>query len=116
VRQRRGHCDGHRVSGYEIHHGIVGVTGPSRPWIVLDDVYGCAPEGVVAGRFRGTTLHGLLEGDAFRAALLCDVAAARAKKWVPAGVSFAAARTVQWDRLADALEAHVDIDALLALL
>jgi len=36
--------------------------------------------------------------------------------FVPAGVSFAAARDAQFERLADLIEAHLDVDALGALI
>ena len=63
----------------------------------------------------GTTLHGLLESDGFRTALLEEVARRRERKWVPAGVSFDAARQAQIDRIADACEAHLDLPALWAI-
>jgi adenosylcobyric acid synthase len=57
-------------------------------------------------------LHGIFESDGFRAALLVEVGASRGKRFVPAGVSFSAARSAQFDRLADLLEAHVDLVAI----
>jgi adenosylcobyric acid synthase len=117
TRQRRGHTGGHRVTGYQIHHGR---TATSHPWITLDDAYSNEPEteGSRArnGQIHGTTLHGLFEEDGFRAAFLTEVAATRHKTWRPAGVSFAAARESQFDRLADMLEAHLDMPALEGLL
>ncbi len=56
-------------------------------------------------KFLGTSLHGLFEEDGFRAAFLTQVAARRGKRWTGSGLSFAAAREAQIDRLADALEA-----------
>ena len=104
TRQRRGQALGHRVSGYQIHHGRV---HGGQPWITLDDAYGRHPEGAGNGRFLGTTLHGLFEDDGFRTAFLGIE---------PSGVSFAAAREAQLDRLADMLEAHLDLAALKTLL
>ena len=97
TRQRRGHALQQRVSGYQIHHGRV--RGADQ-WISLDDAYGAEPEGSHGGRFFGTTLHGLFEDDGFRSAFLGIE---------PSGVSFAAARETQLDRLADLLEAHLDL-------
>jgi adenosylcobyric acid synthase len=57
----------------------------------------------------GTSLHGLLEADRFRAALLARVAGTTAGT---PGVSFAAARQAQVDRLADLVEAHLDLAAI----
>ena len=119
TRQRRGRALGQRVTGYEIHHGSVGRGPGARPWVDLDDVHGMAAEGAgdpACGPYVGTNLHGLLEADGVRAAFLSAVASRRGKRWVPAGASFTAAREAQWDRLADALEAHVDVAALEGLI
>jgi adenosylcobyric acid synthase len=114
TRQRRGVAMGQRVTGYEIHHG--GVTRREVPgWIHLDDVYGIDDEGAVEpteARFLGTTLHGLFEQDGFRAAFLTEVGRRADKTFVPAGVSFSAAREAQFDRLADLLEANLDMALL----
>ncbi len=104
TRQRRGHALQQRVTGYEIHHGRVTATDS---WIALDDAYGAGPEGSQRGRFSGTTLHGLFEEDGFRSAFLGVE---------PSGVSFAAAREAQIDRLADMLEAHLDLAAIDSLI
>jgi adenosylcobyric acid synthase len=85
------------------------------PWIILDDERGTHPEGAVGGDDRsvlGTSLHGLFEADGFRAAFLASVAARRGKAFAPSGVSFAAAREAQFDRLADLVEAHLDMAAI----
>jgi adenosylcobyric acid synthase len=83
------------TTGYEIHHGRV----------VGDDT---SPD----GRVRGTTVHGVFEEDATRRRFLTDLAHRRGKRFVPAGVSFAAARVARFDAVADALEANVDIAAI----
>ena len=118
TRQRRGRAlapglGGQRVSGYEIHHGRV---SGGDPWIELDDAYGREPEGAAEGPVWGTTLHGLFEDDGFRAAFLAEVARRRGKRFEASGVSFAAAREAQIDRLADVLEAHLDVGAVEALI
>jgi len=102
TRQRRGHAMHQRVTGYQIHHGRVTAT---EPWIDLDDAYGAHSEGSTRDRMFGTTLHGLFEDDGFRAAFLGLVC----PSFVPGGLSFAAARESQLDRLADMLEAHLDL-------
>ncbi len=60
----------------------------------------------------GTSVHGLFDGDAFRAAFLTEVGRRRGKAFVPAGTSFQAAREAQIDRLADLLESSADLDRL----
>ncbi|HVF74348.1 MAG TPA: cobyric acid synthase [Acidimicrobiales bacterium] len=115
TRQRRGHAMGARVTGYEIHHGIVTRGARSAGWLHLDDVYGSEDEGAVDledASVLGTSLHGVFEDDGFRAVFLTEVGRRRDKSFVPAGVSFAKAREAQFDRLADVLEAALDLDAL----
>ncbi|HLF41853.1 MAG TPA: cobyric acid synthase, partial [Acidimicrobiia bacterium] len=118
TRQRHGVALGHPVTGYQIHHGR---TAPANPWVTLDDDHddraaagGAGPEGAASddGRVLGTSLHGLFESDGFRAAFLAEVARRRHKTFTPSGVSFAAAREAQFDRLADLLEAHADLSAI----
>jgi adenosylcobyric acid synthase len=96
--QRRETVLGHPVVAYEIRHGLT--TG-------RDTADG--------GRVRGTALHGLFENDGFRRAYLAEVAERRGKAFVPSTVCFAEQRDAQVDRLADLLEAHLDLEAVLAL-
>jgi adenosylcobyric acid synthase len=58
----------------------------------------------------------LLNNDEFRAAFLAAVAARAGRSWTASGVSFAAARQERFDRLADALEQHVDVSSILGLI
>jgi adenosylcobyric acid synthase len=111
TRPRRGRSLGQPVSGYQIHHGR---TTSEAPWVTLDDEWGTSAEGAASadGAVFGTSLHGLFESDGFRAAFLAAVAARRGKGFSPSGASFAAARDAQFDRLADLLEAHVDMTAV----
>jgi adenosylcobyric acid synthase len=100
---------GQRVSGYRIHHGRVEPRRGAAPWLVADggEVLGWHADGVC-----GTTLHGLLEDDGFRAAALRWVAHRSGKRWRPGSVRFADARFERFDRIAAAIEAHVDLDRL----
>jgi adenosylcobyric acid synthase len=101
----------HPVTGYQIHHGR---TTSDAPWITLADRWGTQPEGAANGdgSVVGTSLHGLFESDAFRAAFLAALARRRGKGFAPSGISFAAAREAQFDRLADLLETHLDMTAI----
>ncbi|MGC3993097.1 MAG: cobyric acid synthase [Propionicimonas sp.] len=102
----RGSWRGHEVVGYEIHHGVVEPTG-GEPFL----------DGVRLGNTWGTIWHGAFENDAFRRAWLTELAATVGSSWTPAEdqPGFAERRTQMLDVLADALEEHVDLDALLAL-
>jgi adenosylcobyric acid synthase len=118
TRQRRGESMGQRATGYEIRHGRVTRRDGSPGWIHFDDCYGQEDDGALDAEARvlGTSLHGLFEQDGFRAAFLTEVGRRAGKKFVPAGVSFAAARDTQFERLADLIEAHLDVDAVDALI
>jgi len=119
VRRRRGVVMGQPVEGYEIHHGRVDRGPGAAAWVHLDDGAGAEEEGAVEpdrALVLGTSVHGLFESDGFRAAFLTEVGRRRGKAFVPAGISFGAAREAQIDRLADLIEAHVDLDRLFAVL
>jgi adenosylcobyric acid synthase len=100
---------GQRVSGYRIHHGRIGPLVGADPWLVAD---GGEVLGWQAGCVCATTLHGLFEDDGFRVATLRWVADRSGKWWRPGTVGFAAARFERLDRIAAAIEAHVDLDRL----
>ncbi len=80
--------------GYEIHHGRV----TPEEFLVRE------------GNVFGTMWHGSLEGDAFRAAFLAETLGLE-----PSGTRFADARERRLDLLADLVEEHLDVDALLTL-
>jgi adenosylcobyric acid synthase len=105
---------GEDVAGYRIHHGRVRAESAAAEWIVGagGEVLGWHD----GGRVLGTTLHGLFERDGFRAAVLRWVAGRSGKAWAPTGVDFAAARLERLDLIADALEAHLDLDRVLDLI
>jgi len=114
TRRRSGRALGQAVVGYQIHHGRTTRGDRACGWIDLDggEVEGAADGPPSAARVFGTSLHGLFERDAFRAAFLGVVAERRGKAFTAAGVSFSAARQDQFDRLADLLEDNVDLNAL----
>jgi adenosylcobyric acid synthase len=108
-----GHALGAPITtAYEIHHGVVEVFGGDPLMTAAADPASTALDGCASGRVLGTLWHGALESDAFRAALLEWVAGPRPRS----GAEFAAARVAQYDRLADAVEEHLDTDALLRLI
>jgi adenosylcobyric acid synthase len=85
-----------RAHGYEIHHGVVNDDS------LLHD----------EGRMLGTTLHGFFDDDELRHAFLGDVCD---EPWT-SDVSFAAVREAQADALADLVEGHLDLDAVVRLI
>jgi adenosylcobyric acid synthase len=96
------------AAGYEIRHGDPRPDDGTSP--LLDG------EGCVAGNVIGTSWHGLLEGDAFRRALLAWVAAERGRDWRPGDAAFADVRERRLDVLGDLIDEHVERDVIDALL
>jgi adenosylcobyric acid synthase len=99
---------GARFDGYEMHMGET--TGPdaARPFALFDDGRrdGAISEG---GLVMGSYVHGLLADAAQRRALLARIGVAGA------GGDYRASVDAALDEIAGALEAHLDIDALIAL-
>lgn len=106
LREVRGAAGGVPFSGYEIHIGET--DGPDRApgWLQIDG----RPEGAVSqcGRVRGSYVHGLFASDGFRAAFLAELGGA-------SQVAFEADIEATLEALADHLEAHLDLDQILAL-
>jgi len=96
------------LHGYEIHHGQV--EGHTE-----DDWLGV---GIRRGPVYGTHWHGLLDNDALRRQWLADAAAAvgRSGFVVADDVDVSARRDAQLDLMADLLTAHLDVNAVIALL
>jgi len=103
------------LQGYEIHMGQSRPLQESRPAfrllkrldepVALEDGQ-VSPE----GRVVGTYLHGILDNDALRGALLAWAGGGRA---VATLSDYAAFKDRQYDLLADLLEEHLQLDGLL---
>ncbi len=100
---RSGEWQGHEVLGYEIHHGIATVASQGEEFL----------GGTRSGPVWGTMWHGAFENDGFRRAWLASTTEFRAD---PAAPGFRARREAMLDRLADAVQDFLDVDALLGLL
>ncbi|WGR99998.1 cobyric acid synthase [Bradyrhizobium sp. ISRA443] len=98
---------GQPISAYEIHIGRTDGPDRARPFAFVDG----APEGAVSGdgRVHGSYLHGLFASDDFRKAFLAQLDIPAADQAYGARVDGAL------DALADHIEAHLDVDGLLAL-
>ncbi|GEE02485.1 cobyric acid synthase [Gordonia spumicola] len=105
---------GSRVTGYEIHHGVV-VRSTEDTWLVDDET---GPEGARRGAVVGTHCHGLLDGDDARRTFLSRIAAEVGRAgFVPASdVSAARVRERQLDAIADLVTEHLDMRAVHRLL
>lgn len=101
--------DGQTVSGYEIH---MGQTRSDSPWLILGRASGQpVHDGGVSddGRIWGCYLHGLFANDNLRRAWLHSLG------WRDPGHP-AATLDAAFDRLADVVEAHLDMNRLEAII
>ncbi|MDK3020015.1 cobyric acid synthase [Pseudodonghicola flavimaris] len=92
------------VCGYEIHLGRTEGPDCARGWLEIDG----RSEGAASadGRVRGSYLHGLFAEDAFRADFLAGLGHT-------AALNYEADVEHTLDALAEHLEQHLDVDALL---
>ena len=101
-------ASGAPIHGYEMHVGRTAGPALTRPVL---DLAGRTDGAVSAdGRIMGCYVHGLFAADAFRHVFLT-----RLKERASSGVSFERQIDATLDALAAHLEAHVDLDGLLAL-
>ncbi|ADK29093.1 cobyric acid synthase [Corynebacterium pseudotuberculosis] len=96
----------HDHGGYEVHHGRV-MRSTETPWI--------GEEGAVKGACFGTHRHGYLESDPARREFLRRIVALTGRTGfvLDPKTSFQGERDKQLDLLADSIEKHWDIDALI---
>jgi adenosylcobyric acid synthase len=108
----RGEWRGQQVTAYEIHHGVATLS--------TTDGVGGEPflDGWAVGAVYGTMWHGVFENDGFRRAFLAESARLAGVPWRPhpGAPGFAARRDIMLDRLADAVEEHVDTTALAGII
>lgn len=97
------------VHGYEIHHGRSEGPAFARPLLRLDG----RPEGAVSedGQVLGTYVHGLFDAQGALTALLRHAGVS-----APAPLDYEALLEASIDRLADTIEAHLDLARIEALI
>jgi len=100
-------ASGTPVEGYEIHLGRTRGPDCDRPFLEI----GGRSEGTASGDglVAGTHVHGIFGSDGFRAAFLGGLGSA------PGGLRYGVAVEATLDALAAHLEAHLDVDGLLAI-
>ncbi len=96
------------ITGYEIHIGATEGPDCIRPVVEV----GGRPDGAMSvdGRVAGTYLHGLFAEDTFRQRFLASLGASGSPS-----LSYNTTVAETLDALADHLEAHMEIDALLEI-
>ncbi|MCG6115620.1 MAG: cobyric acid synthase [Mesorhizobium sp.] len=99
--------DGAPFAGYEMHMGRTDGPDCSRPFAQLS---GERPDGAISpsGRISGTYVHGLLADDTQRSAWLTRLGAP------PSDLAFEAGVEAALDGLAAHVEAHLDVDGIIA--
>ncbi|MBS4099273.1 MAG: cobyric acid synthase [Sulfuricella sp.] len=97
------------VSGYEIHAGVSSGAALDHPAVMLEGRH----DGAISadGQILGTYLHGLFESTP-----ACDALLRWAGLEKPATPDYQALRERDIERLADAVEAHLDMARIVALL
>ena len=100
---------GARIAGYEIHMGVTHGLALARPFARLKD----RDDGAVSadGRIAGTYVHGV-----FDVAQACDALLAWAGLSRPDSPDYLALRDHHIDRLADAVERHIDLERVLGII
>jgi adenosylcobyric acid synthase len=102
------HCStGLPFEGYEIHIGTTQGPDCQRPFAMVSG----ALDGAISacGRVTGSYLHGMFRDDAFRGAYLAKLGLPRSE------TSYGGSVDTALNALADHLDAHLDMDRLLAL-
>jgi adenosylcobyric acid synthase len=94
------------IEGYEIHLGRSEGGDCIRPIVTIEG----RPDGASSanGRVQGTYVHGLFTGDAFRKAWLANLG-------IASTLAYDSQIESALEALADHLEAHLDIEAILAI-
>jgi adenosylcobyric acid synthase len=102
--------EGAAVRGYEIHAGVSRGRALNAPSAVLEDG---RPDGAISddGKILGTYIHGVFESPDACAALL---------RWAglsdPKRIDYREIRELAIERVADSVESHLDMQAILCLL
>lgn len=94
------------MQGYEIHIGKTAGPDCARPFANINGV----PDGAISsnGKIMGSYLHGMFAGDEFRRAFLKQLGAR------PSELCYGAEVERALDQLAEHLEQHLDVEAILA--
>jgi adenosylcobyric acid synthase len=112
-------AQGHEFGGYEIHMGRTDLAAGAAPLAQIttrgEQPAGDADGAVAAGGWvAGTYLHGLFDDDGLRHTILRNLAARKGLDRAVPGAAFD--RIAEYDRLAEAVRANIDMDMLYRLI
>jgi len=111
-------ADAPAVAGYEIHMGTTRFTGSVRqPFSVRLEREPDGPayaEGAISadGKVWGTAIHGILHNDGLRRGWLNRIREAKGWEPLPVRLRFGSRREEAFDRLADHVRTHLDMDRI----
>ncbi|HEX7741408.1 MAG TPA: cobyric acid synthase, partial [Sphingobium sp.] len=108
LRKVNGTALGEAFTGYEMHMGVTAGADCNRPFATLDDD---RSDGAISadGSIYGTYIHGLFASTALRAAMLARLGLRSSQD------DYAASVNQALDEIAEQLERHVDIDAMIRI-
>jgi len=102
------------ISGYEIHMGHTEGNSATRPFLIEQRSQESCSDGdgslSADGNVVGTYIHGLFHNDAFRRAILHELAERKGKTLVASPAIFSADE--QYDRLAAHVRANLNMDLI----
>jgi adenosylcobyric acid synthase len=107
------------IDGYEIHMGRTAYTGPVEPPFRIAEAGAPQHEDGAAGyggKVWGTYVHGILHNDELRRAWLNAVRADKGWLPLPAELRFRERRERAFDRLAEHVRKHLDMERIYAMI
>lgn len=110
------------VSGYEIHMGRTTLGSAAKPLLQIDDRLGepaADTDGAVSpdGRVFGSYIHGIFDNSHFTRAYINEIRQGKGLTEKPEDdTDFHAFKEREYDKLADLMEAHLDLRAIEAML
>ncbi|CAG9620238.1 cobyric acid synthase [Sutcliffiella rhizosphaerae] len=96
------------VKGYEIHMGVSEVEPGTSPFVSLKN----RVEGIQIDHVIGTYFHGIFQNDEFREAYLNKIRKAKGLSSIHGRASFEQLREKSFDRLADVVREHLDMETI----
>lgn len=100
---------GDRWSAYEIHMGQTQAIAPVESLLTLQSAGQILPEGMRQGKVWGTYVHGLFESASLRQSLIQQ---SSIRNYVPSPLSWQDHQRQLYNRMADLLEEHLDLEPI----